>query len=70
MFQMPKITGPTLQKRHGGHWVALSPGRGKVYASHQKFNGLLMVLKKKKISTKKVIFSKVDKPGQVSVYQN
>jgi len=65
---MPKITGPTLQKRHGGRWIALSKGRGKVYATHKKFNGLLLLLEKEKINTKKVIFSKVDKLGQVSVY--
>lgn len=67
---MPRISRSTLQRRYGGKWVALSKGKGKVYASHERFSGLMVALKKQNVDlAKKVILSKVDKPGTVNVYQ-
>lgn len=66
---MPKISEITLQKRYGGKWVALSKGEGKVYAAHKKLDGLYRILKKKEIDpVKKVVLTKVEKLGTVSVY--
>lgn len=65
---MPTLSTPTLQKRHGGRWIALSPKRGKVYAASKSFTGLLRKLEKKEIKTKKVIFKKVDHPDSPRAY--
>lgn len=65
---MPKISYPTLQERHGGRWVALSTGEGKVYAAKRKFPQLLAALKKKGVSTRRVIFTRVEKPQKTGVY--
>jgi hypothetical protein len=66
---MPKISEITLQKRYGGKWIALSKGEGKVYAAKARFDQLIVTLKKKKIDTKKVVFTKVEKLGTLSVYK-
>ena len=60
----------TLQKKFGGKWIALTEDRTKVLAATQRLDQLHKYLEKKKVDSGKVIFSKVEKHGTVSVYPN
>lgn len=65
---MEPISSVTLQKKYGGMWVALSKDREKVLAAEKKFGELHRHLEKMGVDTTKVIFSKIQKYGVVSVY--
>lgn len=66
---MSRISGPTLQKRYGGKWIALSKGRGRVYAYSATIKGLYQELKKLEIDpVKKTVLTKVQKPRTVGAY--
>lgn len=65
---MKKISDITLQKKYGGKWVALTKDREKVLAAKERFDELHKYLEGKQIDTTKVIFSKIEQYGVVSVY--
>lgn len=65
---MKPISYAILQKKYGGKWIALTKDRRKVVAVKKKFGELHKDLEKKKVDTTKVIFSKIEKYGTVSVY--
>ena len=66
---MGKISSLTLQKRHGGMWVALSRGGGKVYAASQTLAGLYQLLQKMGIDpVKKALITRVDRPDRSRAY--
>lgn len=65
---MKKLSDITLQKKYGGKWVALTKDESQVLAAKKTVDELHKFLETQKIDTTKVIFSKIEKYGAVSVY--